>query len=446
MSNFEVIVAAPCWAMNGVNIFSANLVRGLEAHGIPAHVLLTERNSKLVHSGEPMMPLPADVRHADLPLRGPESWGAHWGAMIRYLEQRAPCIYVPNWDWRHSNVSPRLSNRVGIVGVGIVGVVHSDDPMHYDHVARLGRYWNAVVTTSEVIAERVATVQPELSERITTIPIGAPWPELPPERVLAEDAPLRIIYHGGLTQYQKRIMDLPRIVETLRSRGVPVELTVVGGGADRERLHGASQELVDEGLMRFEGIVSHDRVLQMIEQHDVYVLTSEFEGMPNALSEAMGRGCVPVVTDIRSGIPELVRDGENGYLVPVGDIEAFADRLAHLQADLAQRRAMASAARRAVLEGGFRAQDMVQSYLELFQRVFADAESGAYHRPPGLLQMPPYKVGNTNILEIDNAWLVGDVGIFPSYRDDYEAYKREADGLEARGKTRTRKSCRTHRR
>ena len=58
--------------------------------------------------------------------------------------------------------------------------------------------------------------------------------------------------------------------------------------------------------------------MQILEQQDAYILTSEFEGMPNALNEAMARGCVPVVTDIRSGIPELVRYGVNGYRVPVG--------------------------------------------------------------------------------------------------------------------------------
>ena len=125
--DFQVVLASPYWSLNGVNIFSANLARSLAARGVRAHVLLTEENSKLVTPPEPMMPLPDDIRINRLPVRGEETWGGHWGSMIRYLEQRAPCVYIPNWDLRHSVVCAQLSP-----GVKVVGVAHSDDPLHYD--------------------------------------------------------------------------------------------------------------------------------------------------------------------------------------------------------------------------------------------------------------------------------------------------------------------------
>jgi len=391
--DFEVIVAAPYWAMNGVHIFSANLVRGLLARHIRAGILLTEQNSSLVNVKEPLMALPSDIPIDELPVSKPESWGGHWRAMIRYLEDRAPCIYIPNYDWRHSCVSPMLSNRVCIVGI-----VHSDDPLHYDHVSRLGRYWNAIVGTSGAIAERVALRHPALLERITTIPIGVPAPELFPERRRDENTPLRIVYHGVLTQYQKRILDLPRIVTALLERRIPVILTVVGDGSGRERLLEESRHLVECGAMRFLGVLPHSEILEILEQQDVYILTSEFEGMPNALNEAMAYGCVPVVTDIRSGIPQVVRDEVNGYRVPVGEIHAFADRLALLQRDPERRRAMALQAYRTVIEGGYRSEDMVQSYVELFRRVLREANLGAYKRPRGELQPPPQEVAGIQIL------------------------------------------------
>lgn len=421
---FKVIVAAPYWAMNGVNIFSANLVRGLQTCGISAQILLTEQNSTLVTINEPLMTLPEDIPVVELPVSRDASWGAHWGTLIRYLEEHAPCIYIPNSDWRHSIISPKLSNRVAIVGV-----VHSDDPLHYDHVTRMGRYWNAIVTTSQAIAEDVAAQHPALSERLLTIPIGVPVPDHLPIRTGDKNSPLRIIYHGGLTQHQKRILDWPPIVEALLERQVPVELTIVGDGADRERLLAASQHLVECGAMRFLGVLPHAQILQILEQQDVYILTSEFEGMPNALNEAMGRGCVPVVTDIRSGIPELVRDGVNGYRVPVGDIQAFAERLALLQRHPERRRAMALQAHRTVIEGGYRTEDMVQRYIELFQHIWRDAESAVYRRPHGLLRKPPYEIAGSKIFPIPYACGIAKVGIFPSYREDYEDYKRELDGL-----------------
>ena len=393
MMNFSVIVATPYWAMNGVNIFGANLVRGLQAEGVEAHILLTEQHSRLVNIPDPLMPLPADIPVIELPVPEPESWGAHWRAMIRHLETCAPCIYIPNSDWRHSVVSPKLSRRVGIVGI-----VHSDDPLHYDHVARLGRYWNAIVTTSQAIARRVNARHPALSGRLVTIPIGAPAPDHFPERTPDANAPLRLIYHGVLSQHQKRILDLPRIVEALLARRVPVELTVIGDGADRERLLAASRPWVECGAMRFLGILPHDRLLELLPHQDVYVLTSEFEGMPNALNEAMGHGCVPVVTDVRSGVPEVVRDGVNGYLVPVGDIPAFVERLALLHQDPARRLKMARQAHRTVIEGGYRSRDMVHRYLELFHHVLGRAKRGQYKRPRGALEPPPVQVAGVSIL------------------------------------------------
>src|SRR5215470_2264439 len=123
LDKLTVVVGAPQWVLNGVNVFSVNLVRGLLSRGISAHILLTEENTDLVNVREARMKQAEDVPYCRLPVEKWHSWGAHWGAMIRYLEDCAPSIYIPNYDWRHSCVSPLLSENVGIIGI-----VHSDDP------------------------------------------------------------------------------------------------------------------------------------------------------------------------------------------------------------------------------------------------------------------------------------------------------------------------------
>ena len=65
---------------------------------------------------------------------------ARWEALRDYLQALTPTVYFPNYDFENSSVAPALRNEVGMIGV-----VHSDDPHHYEHVQRLGRYWNAVV-------------------------------------------------------------------------------------------------------------------------------------------------------------------------------------------------------------------------------------------------------------------------------------------------------------
>lgn len=427
---FEVVVAATAWTVTGVNVFSANLVRGLHQAGVTAHVLLTEHDTALVNPNEASMPRPAGVNFQVLPVGRRAGWGAHWGAMLRWLEESAPCVYIPNSDWRHSCVCPQLPDHVVVVGV-----VHSDDPLHYDHVRRLGRYWNVIVTVSRALAQRTAELCPELAERIVTIPIGVRIPEQRPVRAAA-DGVLRLIYHGILKQHQKRVLDLPKIVQRALELGVPVQLSIAGAGPDEAALRTACADLVDRGAIRFLGVTSPDDIAALLERHDVYLLASEFEGMPNALIEAMGRGCVPVVSRMASGIPELIRDGDNGFMVAIGDADAFAERLQVLWTDPARRERMSISAFATVQGGGFRVEDMVAAYRRVFDQAWERVRTGAFVRPRGPLLPPPAAVAGVNLLPIAYTHSEPELGAFPSVDDAEDYYVQIAATTQALGSQR----------
>jgi glycosyltransferase involved in cell wall biosynthesis len=407
----RVVIAATTWAVNGVNVFSTNLARGLLAAGVPAHILMTEDHTGLVSSGERLMKFPPGVPFQGLPVSYNDGWGMHWGAMVRYLEAAAPCVYVPNYDWRHSCVCPRLSSNVVVVGV-----VHSDDPLHYDHVRRVGHTWNAVIAVSAAVAARTAEACPSVADKLVTIPIGVRLPRRWPLR-RARTGTLRLVYHGALKQHQKRVLDLPRIVEAASALGVPVELSIAGAGPEEEALRAASAPLVERGLVRFLGVVAPDDMGALLEKQDVYLLASEFEGMPNALLEAMGRGCVPIVTRMTSGIPELIRDGDNGFLVPIGDAGAFAERLRLLAIDPARRRQMSKRAFETVRESRFRAEDMVRSYREVFDRAWQDMRTGRFVRRAGPIAPPPPEIAGVSVFPVALPHAVPDLGPFPSAED-----------------------------
>ncbi|GHC06513.1 glycosyltransferase family 4 protein [Thermomonas carbonis] len=410
-----MIAAATTWTVNGVNVFSANLVRGLLEANVSAQVLLTEHDSRLINTDEALMPRPDGVPFQELPVGYSQGWGAHWGHMVRLLEEAAPCIYIPNSDWRHSMVCPRLSENVVVVGV-----VHSDDPLHYDHVQRLGRYWNVIVAVSGAVARRVAELCPELADRIITIPIGV---NIPPSRPVRNRSAgvLRLIYHGVLKQHQKRVLDLPKIVQHALDLGVPVELSIVGAGPDEAALRDACNTLVERGAVRFLGVVSPDSVATLLEQHDVYLLASAFEGMPNALIEAMGRGCVPVVSRMESGIPELVDDGINGFMVSVGDTIAFAERLQFLWQHPERREQMAAHAHETAHGGGFRVEDMVAAYRRVFADGWQAVREGRFIRTREALSPPPREVAGISLFPVELTHHEGGLGDFPSV-DDCEAY------------------------
>ena len=240
----NVVLATPAWSLNGPNVFSANLARSLNARGLSAHVVITRADWD---DAKPL-PKPSDVPILELPLsRRFLSANRRWEAMLRYLEACAPCIYVPNHDFSHSCISPALSARVAICGI-----VHSDDPQHYEHAGRLGRYWNSVVAVSTAIGERIGRESPWLAPRLSVIPYGVSSSASPRSRPPVHRA-LRAIYAGRLEQAQKRVLELPRIVRAAAVLGVTVELTIAGGGPEEEALRKACQDIGGISKVRFCG-------------------------------------------------------------------------------------------------------------------------------------------------------------------------------------------------
>lgn len=163
LRNVGVIVGLPAWTANSTAAWAAALVRALCSRGIQAQILLTEEETDLVQITEERIERPSDVFFEVLPVERGASWGAHWGAMIRYLEERTPCIYIPTYDWRHSCVVPLLSDQVAVVGIVY------DDPLHLDHVRRLGVYWDAIVVPDETVARRVLAIDGTFDLRIEII-------------------------------------------------------------------------------------------------------------------------------------------------------------------------------------------------------------------------------------------------------------------------------------
>jgi N-acetyl-alpha-D-glucosaminyl L-malate synthase BshA len=158
----------------------------------------------------------------------------------------------------------------------------------------------------------------------------------------------------------KRILDVVRIFAAVR-RALPATLVLVGDGPDRDS---AEQEVDRLGLradVRFPGKV--DRVADLLRGSDLFLLPSQTESFGLSALEAMACG-VPVLASRTGGIPEVVVEGETGYLAPVGAIEEFAARaLAVLQDPARHARLRAGAAAHAL---EFSAERIVPRYEALY--------------------------------------------------------------------------------
>jgi len=122
-------------------------------------------------------------------------------------------------------------------------------------------------------------------------------------------------------------------------------LEIYGDGALEDDLRRQIRENGLSGRINLPG--SCKNIFEKLYPASLFVLSSDYEGMPNALMEAMALGLPCISTDCPPGGPRtLIRSGENGILVPVGDKEALAGQMAALLGDPQKAEAMGSAAKK----------------------------------------------------------------------------------------------------
>jgi colanic acid/amylovoran biosynthesis glycosyltransferase len=132
-----------------------------------------------------------------------------------------------------------------------------------------------------------------------------------------------------------------------------IRLTLIGAGSLEAQLRALAQQLGIASRVEFRGAQDEGQVAAALAASDLFVLPSvvaadgQMEGLPVGLMEALAAE-LPVVSTRLSGIPELVRDGETGWLATPGDAPGLADALRAVLADPAEAAARAAAGRRLV--------------------------------------------------------------------------------------------------
>ncbi len=207
-----------------------------------------------------------------------------------------------------------------------VAIIHSDDNCVYRQVERYLPWIDVVVGVSarncEVIQGRIGAA----ATPVVQVACGVPIPE-GVSRKPSEDGTLRILYLGRVAEQQKRAGLLQRVIRKSLGRDPSIQWTIAGDGPELGSLR---EGLADFGeRVSFLGAVAYDRVPDLFTVHDVFFLCSSFEGLPLAMLEAMAGGLVPVVSDLPSGISEVV-DDTNGIRVDKDDEEAYVRALLHL--------------------------------------------------------------------------------------------------------------------
>jgi glycosyltransferase involved in cell wall biosynthesis len=250
------------------------------------------------------------------------------------------------------------------VGRAVVLILHGDHEYYYDLAVKHDRVVHAYVAYSRRMYEQLLANLPHRRDSIHYIPYGIPLPS----RVRQPMAgPLRLIFAGRLEHGQKGVLELPSIAAALSTRSIDATWTIIGDGPDGVKLRAAWPE---SASVRYLGSLTNAETIDRLADHDVFVLPTRAEGLPVALLEAMACGVVPVVSNIESGVPEVVTAGSTGLLPEVGDVDGFAEAISRLDSDRTMLERMSAAARR-VVEERFDVRDRVKDYQALYAR-YAD--------------------------------------------------------------------------
>ncbi len=249
------------------------------------------------------------------------------GSVVRklLLARLAACFGVPVVVHVHGSRFAEFLSEIGPFARAAL----AREMRRASRVVTLGAGWRETLSRSLSLDPATVSVMPN------AVPIGAAAP-----RTAGEGC--RIVFLGRVGS-RKGVPELLDALAALDEPGLAWSATIAGDGEVEEFRNRAVALSLGERVA-FTGWLPEDRARDLLASADLLVLPSRNEGQPMAIIEAMAAG-LPVVASTVGAIPEMVRDGKNGLLVPPGDVGALQRALHRLVTDAAERSRLGTAAR-----------------------------------------------------------------------------------------------------
>lgn len=230
-----------------------------------------------------------------------------------------------------------------------------------------GRFSDLVVAVSSDSAEVARTIDRVPMRKLRVIHNGIALDDMPLATVGRPGRPPRAVHVARLNRIKDQAT-LLRAAKIVADRLPGFTLDIVGDGPMGDQVRSQSHDMGLDQVVHFHGM--QDDVRPWLADSDLFVLSSLSEGVSITLLEAMAAGLPVVATDV-GGNREVVREGETGTLVPVGDAAALADAMVAILVDPDRARRMGTAGR-ARVDSDFNIDRTVaayqQAYLDLLGR------------------------------------------------------------------------------
>lgn len=264
--------------------------------------------------------------------------------LARYLRENRPDGLLAAKD--RANQAAVMASRLARVETRVVtrlGTTISASISHRDPFSRFFRRLpprltyrmaDAVVAVSKGVARDLAAMAGLCESSITVIPNPVITPDLfdraamPPGhpwiKTGAEDRKNPVILGMGRLTRQKDFQTLVRAFGIVKAHR-PCRLIILGEGGDRPKLEALAADLGLSRDVSLPGFATNP--YSYLSRASLFVLSSAWEGSPNALTEALALGVPVVSTNCPSGPREILEDGTYGPIVPVGDHKALAEAM-----------------------------------------------------------------------------------------------------------------------
>ena len=310
----------------------------------------------------------------DLGLTAPWRGDGLW-RLYRLLRRERPAI-LHTWLF-HANVPGRVLGRLARVPLIISAerTLGMESQMRYRLNRLTAPLADRVICVSQAVADFAAQTIGIAPDKLVVIPNGVPLADFAP----GERAPARarlglpasafVVGMVGRLEPVKGVPDLLAAFARLPSRHPETLLLLVGAGSQQRPLESLARRRGLGQRVRFLG--HREDVAALLPALDLLALSSHWEGMPNAVLEAMAAG-LPVVATAVGGAPEVVVDGVTGLLVPPRDPQALAQAIAGLLSDPERRRRMGRAGRERAA-AHFRVEQMVERTERLYRDLISSA-------------------------------------------------------------------------
>ncbi len=274
----------------------------------------------------------------------------------------------------HASLSARLAAKMA--GVRIINTKHCIDSRKAGIKKLAGAFLNNWLSDG-IVAVSGATKQNMIDNGVNGSRISVIYGGIQPVRVISDEEKTAVRKKWGIAEADVVVGIVARLAEVkghkyfleaaeiISRDNAGVKFVIAGGGPKEEELRGLVKQKGLESKVIFTGFM--ENIYEILNILDINVISSLSEALCLSLIEGMSIGKPSVGTDT-GGVPEVVKDGCNGYLVPAGDSEKLAGAILKLISEPELRKTMGDMGKK-LADGNFTAAAMAKGIEELYEAV-----------------------------------------------------------------------------